>query len=233
MKLILSISLLIFVLSIKGQDKNAIKYVDNYINAAFWKVQENYQPLIKWPIDKEVIKYKIVGKREYLKEKSWNKFIIELSQLIEIRIMETNQNDYDILIFFGDLMEYGKLANTLIPVNADIKFNNWSSRKWNKDYSLTSASFCIVPSKINNMQEGIFRLKSGLLKSLGLLGEIENEYSIFYKFPNSYNGSLTREDKRIIKMHYNEFILPGATRDNLSTELLGLSNINDLSKEKL
>ena len=47
MKLILSIPLLIFALSIKGQDKNAIKYVDNYINAAFWKVQENYQPLIK------------------------------------------------------------------------------------------------------------------------------------------------------------------------------------------
>ena len=38
MKLILSIPLLIFALSIKGQDKNAIKYVDNYINAAFWKI---------------------------------------------------------------------------------------------------------------------------------------------------------------------------------------------------
>ena len=155
-----------------AQDKKVIKFVDEYANTAFWEVQGRYQPLIKWTSDIESLKYKIVGDLQYMNEKAWAKFISEIYALTGISLTETNQDDFDILIYFGELKNYADLTGTLIPPKVITELSNWSSRNWNKNYALTKASFCLVPSLIRDTNEGIYRLKKGVIKSLGLLGEI-------------------------------------------------------------
>ncbi len=216
-----------------AQDKKVVKFVNDYANTAFWEVQGRYQPLIKWTSDIESLKYKIVGDFQYMNEKAWSRFVSEIYELTGISLTETKQDDFDILIYFGELKKYADLTGTLIPPKAITEFNNWSSRNWNKDYALTKASFCIVPSLIRDSNEGIYRLKKGIIKSLGLLGEIEDEYSIFYKYPASTNIKISRKDKRYIKLHYNKSISPGLNKEVIKEIVLKFPDIEELSKEKL
>ena len=234
MKQIISYILIFFIASLTyGQDKKVVKFVDEYTNIAFWEIQGRYQPLIKWPSDGESLKYKIVGEFQYMNEKAWSKFIAEIHTLTGLSLTETNQNDFDILIYFGELKNYADLTGTQIPPNVITEFNNWSSRNWDKSYALTKSSFCLVPSLIRDTNEGIYRLKKGVIKSLGLLGEIEDEYSIFHKYPAPTNTRISRKDKRFIKLHYSNSIKSGLNKEVIKEIVLKIPNIEELSKEKL
>lgn len=216
-----------------SQDKKTMKFVDDYLIASFWEKQGMEQPLIKWNNKVKSIQYKIVGEFDYLSEKSWDKYLSEIEGLTGIKISRTYQDDFNILIFFGSLHEYAELTGNRIPLNAVSKFNNWSNRNWDSKYSLTKASFCIVPDKIKDDNEGVYRLKKGILNSLGLLGELTDEYSIFYKYPASTNTRISRKDKRFVKLHYNNSIESGLNKRVVKEILLDIPNIEELSKEKL
>ena len=76
-------------------------------------------------------------------------------------------------------------------------------------------------------------MKKGILKSLGILGEVDNEYSIFYKYSTSSNINLSREDKRIVKLHYNQAVESGMDKLATKETIMEIENIVQLSKEKL
>ena len=216
-----------------SQDRKTVKFINNYLNSAFWTVQGNNQPLLKWKDKIDTIEYKLVGELSYLSEKSWKKYLLEIESLTRKVLTETKTNDYKILIFFGELKDYASLTGNQIPLNASREFNNWSSRNWDGNYNLTKASYCIVPSKIKDSNHGTYHLKKGILKSLGILGEVDNEYSIFYKYSTSSNINLSREDKRIVKLHYNQAVESGMDKLATKETIMEIENIVQLSKEKL
>lgn len=216
-----------------SQDKKTVKFIDEYLSSAFWVIQGVDQPIIKWNNNIKTLKYKIIGDFDYLNDKTWNNYLLEIKELTGIELSQTDQDDFEILIFFGGLNSYAKLTGNQIPSSAVYKFNNWSNRNWDRSYSLTKASFCIVPSKIKDDNEGTYRLKKGLLNSLGLLGELEDAYSIFYKYPASTNTKISKKDKRFIKLHYNQSIESGSNKEVVRQTLLNLPNIGEISKEKL
>lgn len=216
-----------------AQNKKTQRFIEDYLQVAFWEVQGVNRPLIKWAQEKQQITYKIIGEHDYLNDKSWEEFITELGKLTGKDIIATQEADYDILIFLGDLNEYARLTGSMIPPGASIRFNNWSNRTWNTQYQLQKASYCLVPSKINTTYEGVYHLKHGFLKSLGILGEIDDQYSIFYKYPTSSSKDLSRLDKRLIKLHYHDQVVVGSDHSTIEKRLYDLPNIEDLAREKL
>lgn len=222
-----------FTTSVFSQDRKTVKFIDEYLSSALWEIQGEDQPIIKWDTDIKTLKYKIIGDLDFMNEKTWSKYLLEIEELTGIELSRTDQEDFQILIFLGEFNEYAELTGNQIPLQAAAKFNNWSSRSWDTNHSLRSASFCIVPTKIKNDIEGTYRLKKGFLKSLGLLGEIDDEHSIFHKYPASTNTRISRKDKRIIKLHYNQAVEPGSNPEVVKQTLFDLPNIEELSKEKL
>lgn len=232
-RLIYIILFLLYATLAFSQDKKTVKFIDEYLSSALWEIKGVNQPVIKWNNNIKTLKYKIIGDIDYMNDKAWDKFLLEIEELTGIELSRTYQDDFKILIFFGELNKYAELTGNKIPLNLVDQFNNWSNRKWDSNYSLTKASFCIVPAKIKDKKEGRYRLKKGFLKSLGLLGELEYKYSIFYKYPTSRNTRISRKDKRFIKLHFNQSIEPGSSKEEVKQTLLHLPNIREFSKEKL
>jgi hypothetical protein len=227
--------LLFFLSSTLGfsQDRRTVKFVDEYLNVGFREIHGVKQPIAKWSSDIKTLKYKIVGEFQYMNEKNWDKYLLGIEELTGIKLIRTYQDDFKILIFFGEIDDYLEFSNNDIPFNIANKFSTWNNRKYHSDYSLKSTSFCIVPAKIKDGNKGIFWLKRGILHGFGLLGEIEYESSIFYKYLTATNTRLSRKDKRYIKLHYNQAIKPGTNYGEVKQTLLNLSNIKELSKERL
>jgi hypothetical protein len=231
-----TVVIVLFYLTLQSgisQDKKTIQFVDNYLKSAIWSTAGIVKPITKWPDTVETINYKIVGDLQFMSEKSLKKYLLEIESLTNKKLLATESDNFQILIFFGELKDYAALTNTKIPLSSTSEFTYWSSRDWDKSYNLTKASYCIVPSQIKDPKHGIYYLKRAILNSLGILGEADSEYSIFHKSPNSYNASLSKEDKRFIKLHYNQAIKAGIEASATKKNLLRLDNIEQMAKEKL
>ncbi len=232
-KSILAFSLVLLTSVVFAQDKKTIKFVDNYLNAAFWNVQGTDQPLVKWGDNVDTLMFKVVGQLDFVTEKSWDAFLSEIQSLSGKILIETKIGEYHILIFLGELYEYAKITGAQVPSNSLNRFNNWSSRNWDTNYNLTKTSFCIVPNKMKDKNEAVYRLNKGFLKSMGMLGELDDEFSIFYQYPATSNADLSRDDKRLLKLHYHSAIKSGEDKASLKKALFALPNIDELAKEKL
>jgi len=228
---------LLFLFSVSSgyaQDKKVLRFADDYLDVAFWqRIQGNYEPLVKWPKNTQSLKYKIVGEFEYINTKAWDIFISDIKMLTDISLVETDQEDYNILIYFGPIDQYLKFIGTPLPLNSTNPYNNWGNRRWDEDHQLISASFGLDPSKMRDAKEGLHRLNKGMIRALGLLGELDDEYSIFHKYPTKSNTRISRSDKRLIKLHYHDSVECGTESKELRQTILGIPNIEELAKEKL
>jgi len=234
MKKIIICFLIVFTssMTILSQSKKIDKLKINYIESSQLKVDNRKLPIVKWE-NKDTLKYSVNGKLKFMSKKNWGKFINEIENLININIIETNNiQDSDIKIYFGELNDYFKIHRIKVPINLiSSNFDNWSNRNYNKNKQLTSASYCIVTSKTKNSKRGVYNLKKQFLKSLGLLGNLDNEYSIFYKSQTEGNSQLKRNDKRLIKIHYNDSIKAGMNSNEIK-EVLNSIDLATIIKEK-
>lgn len=168
-----------------------------------------------------------------MSQKNWEKYLSTIENLIGIKIIETkNIDDSDINIFFGELDQYFIKNNIRAPGNVNLEdLDNWNNRTYNNKNQLTKTSFCIVTSKTKDSERGNFNVKKQLLKSLGLLGELKNEYSLFNKYQTNYNSHLSKNDKKIIKIHYDESIKAGMSIEEIELAL-DIVDIPKILKEK-
>ena len=221
------------VLKVHSQSKKVKKLKKEYIESGILKVNNIVLPIIKWE-NKDTLKYHIEGELKYMSDKKWNKFLNSIEKLIDIKIVKTEDLDNsDIKIFFGELTKYFNDCNINFPKNIiSDKSDSWSNRRYNKKKQLISISYCIVPSKTRDFKRGQFNLKKLFLKSLGLLGEVKSEYSLFYRHETDGNSQFKKRDKRIVKIHYNKAIKAGMTTREVNSTLNEL-DLEKLLKEKL
>ena len=190
------------------------------------------RPLVKW-VEKDTLKYRVFGKLSFVSQKEWNKFMNEVAMLTGISILESKDNDSDIVVYFGRLNKYSKLVNANIPAQAYVNFNYWSNRRINRANEITAASICIDPLKTPVLNEGVFRLKREFLKILGIVGEIDDQYSIFSKDGFTGYKNVSRKDKRFIKLHYQDAIQPGLSEYSLRGAIETIPTIDEFAVEKL
>jgi len=215
-----------------AQSKEIEQLKNDYIESAHLNVNETKIPIVKWE-NVDTLKYQIIGDLKYISQKGWIQFTKEIENLTELKIIETNDNaETHIYIYFGELNDYFLRFNSEIPKQLHSGFDNWHSRKYNSQKQLLEASFCIVPSKTKDSKRGVFNVKKLFLKSLGLLGEVNNENSMFYKHQTEKNTYFMRKDKRIIKIHYNPAIKAGMTDQQVRVALNSI-DLTDLIREKL
>jgi hypothetical protein len=161
-KLIFS-SILILLVSIEtySQSKSVDRMRDEFIHSAFLSVNNQTTFIVKWE-NKDTLKYHIEGKIEFISKKSWNKYINEVSRLVEKHIVETgNPTEADIHIYFGELLDYFIKYNISYrnEILVNDKFDNWSNRRYNNKHQLLSSSYCIVTSKTKSDDRGDFNIK--------------------------------------------------------------------------
>lgn len=207
---------------------------DEFIQSAFLTVNNQPTFIVKWE-NKDTLKYYFDGKIEFISEKGWNKYINEVSSLIEKYIVETeNPTEADIHIYFGELMDYFTKYNVsyLNETKVYLKFDNWESRRYNNKRQLLSTSFCIVPSKTPSNDRGDYNIRRMFLKSLGLLGTTEVRRSLFNFNSVEPVTWLCEEDKRLIKLFYSDSIKAGMNFDEVN-KALQILDLEALYNEKL
>jgi hypothetical protein len=233
---LLKLSVLLVFLTFKvsqAQSKKELELSNEYLKVANWKINNHNYPLLKWE-NKDTLRYEIIGKFQYMSKKNWVGFITDLELLTGIKIVETtNKSDAQIKIFFGELNDYFIETKNALPLNLDLKFNNWSNRNYNRQYQITNASYCIVPSKIQKEDHGNYYLKNLFLKSLGLLGVSDDDFSLFYKYPTDNNLNFKKGEKQIVKLHYNPNLKAGMDFQQQKNVLSQSIDLNALVKEKL
>lgn len=215
-------------MTIYSQSRKIDKLKTEYIQGAFLEINNKKLPVNKWE-DKDTLKYHIAGEFQYMSTKNWEKYLSKIENLINIKIVETIKIDEsDIKIFFGELDQYFIKNNIEAPGRFDLKeFDNWNNRSYNNKKQLTKTSFCIVPSRTKDSERGNFNLKKQFLKSLGLLGELQDEYSVLHKHQTNNNIHLSKKDKKILKIHYDESIKAGMNLEevNLALDIIDLPKI--------
>ncbi|QED36663.1 hypothetical protein FK178_02565 [Antarcticibacterium arcticum] len=228
---LLFISLLSFTAN--SQSRKALDLKNDYLQSSFLVVNNTPSPLIKWELQ-NTIHYFVQGDLQYMSRKNWVRFITDLESLTGLEIIETTElQKAQIAIHFSDLEQFAALENIKLP-GVDIShFDHWNSRKYNKQYQLERSAYCIVPNLITNNQRGTYNLQRLFLKSLGLLGEVDNEYSIFYPRQTDNNRSLSKNDKRLIKIHYLPGIKPGMNKMEVESFLDTKLDLEELLKQKV
>ncbi|RKS53519.1 Protein of unknown function (DUF2927) [Gillisia mitskevichiae] len=209
-----------FSMTIYSQSRKEEQLKTDYIESAFLEYDTNNLPIIKWE-NKDTLKVHIAGEFEYMSKKRWEKYLNKIEDLVNIKIVETkNIAESDIKIFFGELDAYFANYKVTAPKNVNLtKFDNWNSRNYNSEKQLTNTSYCIVPSKTRDSKRGSFNIKKTFLKSLGILGELENDFSILNRYQTDNNTQLSKNDKRIINIHYNNSIKAGMNMDEIKIAL--------------
>ena len=214
--------LLVFTsgMSIYSQSRKIENLKIDYIQSALLEFNNKKLPVNKWE-NKDTLKYHITGEFKFMSKKNWEKYLVNIENLIGIKIIETeNFDDSDIKIFFGELDQYFIKNNIKAPGKINLEeFDNWNNRSYNNKKQLTKTSFCIVPSRTKDSKRGNFNLKKQFLKSLGLLGGLENEFSVFNKYQTKYNFHLSKNDKKIIKIHYDQSIKAGMDLEDIELAL--------------
>ncbi|MBI9055975.1 MAG: DUF2927 domain-containing protein [Bacteroidales bacterium] len=227
--------LLLHTISVEAQSVKIDKMINNYLNVAFNDINGLTFPLTKWE-NVDTIKYFIVGNQKYLSEKKWNAFLSEIEIISNLHFHECKTiTNSEILIYIGDLKSFFEISNTDVPQKQTKELSNWSSKRWNSKYQLLWTGFCIVPDKVPSKQIGSYYLKKLFLKSLGMVSNSENEYSIYFRYYNynANNSTFSRADKRLLKLHYNETIKAGMTFQEVKLLITEKMDLESLSREKL
>lgn len=234
MKRIVLISILFLSFSIvKAQSKDVLRFIEEYQSIAHQNINGNMMGIEKWE-ETGTLAYKIEGDLVHMSRKSLKKYLAEIEGLTGITFSETvNISVADIVMYSGDLKDYLRLTNTNVLNNITSKYDNWNDRKYNANRQLTSASFCVDPKKTKTPDRYRFLFKKGILKSIGLWGRSDDEYSIFYKYNTKYNLRLNKNDKRIIKLHYNSNIKAGMSLSELKETILQDIDVEAMLKQKL
>lgn len=224
---------LALTVSLKAQSKRALQLQKDYLEAAIGTFNGNKYQLLKWE-NKDTLKYHIEGDIRYLSDKKYAHFINEIAELINIPINETEHiGEADIKLFMGDLYTFfekypiGSSTNLLSP-----SMDHYHSRRFNSDKQLKEINYCIDSDKINDVKRGRYLLKRSFLKSLGIMGDSTDETSIFAKNTRDYAVNLSKNDKRIIKLHYAKELQAGMTEQEVITALSSL-DLATLAKEKI
>lgn len=211
-----------------SQSKKVIEFIEQYKQVAHWNINGKNVPILKWA-QNDSIDYYISGTLKYLNDKNWSKFIKKVEKLSGLIINQTNDyNQAQIKIYFCSLPDYFKKENIKHGEFANPNFSNWNSRKYSNEYQLTATSFCIDPSKVNTRKYGKYQLQKSFLKALGILGTVEDDYSILNKIYTKKNHKFSKKDMRYIKMHYSELIKKGQNE----IKITDYDYIEKLLKEK-
>lgn len=193
-----------------SQSKKAVKLSEDFILCAFQRVNGQTTKIIKWEL-KDTIKYCLEGTVLKFPRRIWDKFTKELTTLIGIPIVETeNPSQANIHIYFGEILDYFQKfsingLNSLVSENTD----SWSWRKNKPGGQLLTSSYCIVYTKIKSDFRKEYLLKYLFLKSLGFLGNIDSRSSIFNTSYAEPVVDLFDNDKKLIKLFYSPNIKAG------------------------
>jgi len=234
MKLIVILSMLLFSVSlVKAQSKEVLHFIDEYQSIAHQKINESRFTIEKWE-GKDTLYYKIEGELVYIPNKSFKKYLAQIEGLTGIAFTETEDKEKaDILMFLGNLNDYFQYINSILPDYLPGNLDNWANRKYTTTKQLMSATFCVDTEKTKTPDRFTYLVKRGILKSIGFWGQSDNEYSMFYKQNTRYNSNLSKNDKRVIKLHYNSSIKANMSVSELKETLLKNIDIESLLKEKL
>ena len=211
------------------QSKKTNKFIGEYADVALWPVGKKRQPLMKWG-EKDTIRYRIYGNLRYMSLLEWDNYVGEVAELIGKTVVRTNQKDFDIIMFFGTLRDYANFTGVNVRLKGGTIYGSWGDRRWNKEYELTYASACIDPSRLKSNISGVFLVKQQFLRTLGLLGGIESQYSIFNIEGFDNNKSLSKKDRQFIRLHYNEKVKTGLERGDLIEAIKEIRNLKAFVK---
>ena len=98
---------------------------------------------------------------------------------------------------------------------------------------MTNASFCLDITLMSDNLEGQHYLIKQFLKSLGLTGNSENQYSLFYKNYMNTGVGFDKDEKRVLRIHYNERIKAGLELNETRIILKDSIDLERILKEKL
>ncbi|MEQ9230712.1 MAG: hypothetical protein RIF46_08505 [Cyclobacteriaceae bacterium] len=186
---------------------------------------------MKW--QKDTLYYYEHGVQESFSEKAWNLLLREMSTLSGITLIPAVSHiDSDIIIYHGAVEKYLDFIDDKTPRKLVTKYSNWSMRKWEREtFALSKASFCVDSNKMT-LNSGKFYLTKNLLKTFGLLGDLEDSGSILYKGFSGPNHIFGRHEKRLLKMLYHENVLPGKKKEEI-VNVFDIEYLENLAKEKL
>ena len=176
--------------------------------------------IVKWE-NRDTLSYHIEGELTYISRKAWDQYIQEIEELIGLQIVEVdNRNVADIQVYFGALEDY--FEEHRISFTGEIeseKFDNWHNRTFNENKELITASYCIVPSKAYEYDRGTYNVKNLFLKSLGHLGNLFKNNMLIALDSGLAQTKFTRQDKRIVKIHYDSRIKSGMSLKEVNAVL--------------
>ena len=206
-----------------SQSKKETNLIDQYLTIAHQGISGNSLDLIKWH-GVDTLKIKIDGELKYMNKKRLWKYLNQLEELTNLNFKETAEiEDAQLVIYFGRIGDYFQKFGLANYGNLTSEMDNWYNRKHNGLGKLIKARFCIDVEKTLSAKRGEWNIKRNLLRCLGLGGNSTDEGSLFYKFNTRYNFHLSRDDKRIINIHYNEKLEGGMTgsesRETLENEI--------------
>ena len=98
---------------------------------------------------------------------------------------------------------------------------------------MTKASFCLDITKIKDTSEGEHYIIKQFLKSLGLRGDSDDEYSLFYRSYRNNGAWFNKNERRILRIHYNDKIKAGHTLNETKVILRDSIDLQKILKEKL
>ena len=234
MKQMLVFSLLFLSFSsLNAQSKNVLRFIGEYQSIAHENKNGNRFTIEKWE-ERDTLYYKIEGELFYLSPKNFKKYLAKIEGLSGITFRETTEREKaDIIMFIGDLQDYFRYIKSDIPINLTNNFDNWNNRKYTPAKQLRSATFCVDPQKTKTPERNRYLIKRGILKSIGFWGQSEDDYSMFYKYNTKNNLRLSKNDKRVIKLHYNSSIKANMSVSESKETILKNIDIEFLLKQKL
>lgn len=212
----------------QAQSKKAQRMVDSYLEVAFWQTGSGLQPMTRW--GKDTVTYRVVGDNPFMNAKTFQYFMDDMARVTGL-YFERVERDEDVTIFFGAVSDFNSTYQATIPPQAHA-FSNWSGRTFLPNGDLRQARMCIDPNKVVNYNEGEYFIQKLFIKSLGLLGNSEDEFSIFYAYYNENNERVTRADKRLVKLHYHDALKSGLTKQEVRA-ILASEDLDQLASEKL
>ncbi len=216
-----------------GQSKKAKNFIQEYSMAAHQDLNGKLLNIKKWELI-DTLKYTIIGDMKYMSKKDLRKYLNKLENLTNIKIIEvTSEEQANITMFFGDLDIYLKMIESGYLIPRTNTFDNWSSRKHNNKNQLTSSGFCVDIKRVKSKKRARWLIKSGWLKSLGILGTLDSDRSVLFKYNTKNNSNLNKIDKRIIKMHYSNNIKSNMSSEEVQSILSTKINIDEFLDEKI
>ncbi len=233
MKKIICLGLILLNITVAvSQSKKVETFSQDFVGAVIWKVNGSELPIIKWE-GKDTLSYYLKGNIPFMSNNKLNTIIGQIEKLTNIKMIATNDSiRYNILIYIGTLADYFKFIDQSYLISNTSNFKSWSNRQFNKNKQLIRSTFCITPEIIKDPSSSSYYIQNMLIKSMGILGNSNFEYSIFYNGFKGGNGTMNADDKRIVKAFYNLKIKAGMTSEQVRRVLLDSLDLEQFLKEK-